>query len=221
MLRKVLLVCGIVAAAIYVGSDIVAALRWEGYDYAAQSVSELRAVGAPTRAFLLPILAGYAILELAFGIGVWLSAGHRRSLRVTGALLVALGVLDSFGSLFSLDLGQEADALVNTIHLVVTLVTVVGLVLVIIFGSGADGRWFRVYSFVTLLLVLGGGTLTFLQVPRIQAGLPTPSMGVTERINIYGYMVWLAVLAIVLLRQGTPAGDGRAHRPDAPPVTRA
>jgi hypothetical protein len=56
MLRKILLVCGILAALLYVGSDILAAMRWEGYSYTAQTVSELRAVGAPTRAFLVPIL---------------------------------------------------------------------------------------------------------------------------------------------------------------------
>ena len=56
MVRKVLLICGILASLIYVGSDILAAMRWEGYSYTAQSVSELRAIGAPTRSFLVPIL---------------------------------------------------------------------------------------------------------------------------------------------------------------------
>jgi len=32
------------------------------------------------------------------------------------------------------------------------------------------------------------------------ANLPTPWLGVTERISIFGYMLWIAVLAIVLLR---------------------
>ena len=30
-----LLICGILASLLYVGTDIVAALRWEGYDYTA------------------------------------------------------------------------------------------------------------------------------------------------------------------------------------------
>lgn len=56
--NRLLLVCGIFAALIYIGSDIIAAMSWQGYSYTAQSVSELRAVDAPTSAFLLPILLG-------------------------------------------------------------------------------------------------------------------------------------------------------------------
>lgn len=61
MSRKGLLVCGVLAALLYVGSDIVAAWRWEGYSYTAQSVSELRAIGAPTRPFLVPVLSLYNV----------------------------------------------------------------------------------------------------------------------------------------------------------------
>jgi hypothetical protein len=33
MVRKVLLVCGILSSLLYVGSNIVAAMRYEGYSY--------------------------------------------------------------------------------------------------------------------------------------------------------------------------------------------
>jgi hypothetical protein len=43
----------------------------------------------------------------------------------------------------------------------------------------------------------------------IVAAMPTPWLGVRERINIYGYMLWVAVLAIVLLREKKSAAiDG-------------
>jgi hypothetical protein len=32
------------------------------------------------------------------------------------------------------------------------------------------------------------------------AGQPTPWLGLTERLNIYSFMLWAVVLAIVLLR---------------------
>jgi hypothetical protein len=44
------------------------------------------------------------------------------------------------------------------------------------------------------------GVLTGLDQPRLAANLPTPWMGVWERISIFGYMLWVAVLAIALLR---------------------
>jgi hypothetical protein len=43
------------------------------------------------------------------------------------------------------------------------------------------------------------GAWAFLDAPRIAANLPTPWVGVRERINIYGYMLWMLVLAIILL----------------------
>ena len=48
-----LLVCGIASAALYPLADILAGLRYPGYSFADQAVSELFAIGAPTSAFLV------------------------------------------------------------------------------------------------------------------------------------------------------------------------
>lgn len=200
MIRKIMLACGILAPLLYVGSDILAAISWEGYSYTAQTVSELRAIGAPTRSFLLPILFLYSLLELIFGIGVWETSAQKRALRITGGLLVGLGLLDLMGPFFHLNLNEAAGSFTNIMHVVITLVTVLCILLIIGFGAAADGKWFRVYSIVTLLVVIATGVWSFLELPQIAAGLPTPWLGVRERINIYGYMLWMMVLAIVLLR---------------------
>ena len=50
------------------------------------------------------------------------------------------------------------------------------------------------------MALVAGGALAWLDAVRVAAKLPTPWLGVTERINIYGYMLWMAVLAITLLR---------------------
>jgi hypothetical protein len=44
------------------------------------------------------------------------------------------------------------------------------------------------------------GVLASLQAGKMQANEPTPWMGIEERINIYATMLWVAVLAIGLLR---------------------
>src|SRR5687768_9267261 len=55
MLRKALLLGGVVSSLLYVvGIDAIAALRYPDYhDYADQMVSELIAVGAPTRSLMV------------------------------------------------------------------------------------------------------------------------------------------------------------------------
>jgi hypothetical protein len=213
MVRKVLLICGILAALLYVGSDLLAAMRWQGYSYIDQSVSELRAIGAPTRSFLMPILILYGVLEFPFAVGVWLSAGPKRSLRIAAGLLFALGLLDLSAYFFPMqvreNLSQTGATLTDALHLVGTAVTVLLLLLIIGFGANADGKPFRVYSYATIVVLIVAGAWAALAAPQVQANLPTPWVGVKERINIYGYMLWLAVLASVLWRNHAPATAGK------------
>jgi hypothetical protein len=44
--------------------------------------------------------------------------------------------------------------------------------------------------------------LTFRDAPRVQADLSTPWIGLWERINISVFLLWIAVLAMALLRGG-------------------
>lgn len=45
------------------------------------------------------------------------------------------------------------------------------------------------------------GSATFLYAPRLAANLPTPGMGLLERIDLGAYLLWVAVLAVALLRR--------------------
>jgi hypothetical protein len=78
------------------------------------------------------------------------------------------------------------------------------------FGATAFGKRFRLYSIATMVILVVFGVLTGVDAPRVQANLPTPWLGVWERISIAVDMLWVAVLAITLLRvQGTTAVVGR------------
>lgn len=207
--RKLLLICGILAALLFVGSDILAALRWAGYSYTAQSVSELRGIGAPTRAFLVPILFIYTLLEIAFGFGVWGAAGPKRGLRIAGGLLIGLGVLELSAPFFPMNSGEPVSSLTNTLHILGTVVTVLLMLLILGFGATANGKWFRIYSYATILVLMVAGAWAGLDGPQLAANLPTPWLGVKERISIYSYMLWLLVLASVLWRAQTTADAGK------------
>jgi hypothetical protein len=89
---KALLACGILYPLLYaVVNDVVAATLYEGYNRTSQAISELSATTAPTRGLLTAMLPIFTALMIAFGVGVWKSAGGNRALRVTGALLSAHG----------------------------------------------------------------------------------------------------------------------------------
>lgn len=202
--KRVLLACGILSSLLYVGVDIFAAMLWEGYSYTSQGFSELLAIEAPTRPLMvLTVGIGYNLFVMAFAVGVWASAGRKRALRVTAGSLAAYAVAGIVGSLvFPMHSRgtQAAMTLTDTMHIVATMGCVLSMLLFIGFGAAAFGKRFRLYSIGTILLLVLGGALAGLDGARLAAGLPTPWMGLTERLNIYASMLWVLVLAVTLLR---------------------
>lgn len=98
--QQVVLGCGIVAPALWGAMDVVSSLRYPGYNYIHQTISELSTEGAPTRIFMTVLrLIPYVVLMIAFGLGVWRVTGGRRAGRVTGALLVVAAVWGGVGGL--------------------------------------------------------------------------------------------------------------------------
>jgi hypothetical protein len=68
------------------------------------------------------------------------------------------------------------------------------------FGASLLGKRLRYYSYATMAILVVFGVLASLQAGQMQANEPTPLMGIEERVNIYATMLWVAVLAIGLLR---------------------
>jgi hypothetical protein len=201
--RKVLLVCGIVSSLLYVAMNVFVPMRWESYSSAAQTVSELSAIGAPTRTLWVLPAAFYTLLVTAFGCGVWKSAGRSRALRIVGGLIVAYGALGIIWPFAPMHLREVLAAGGSTrsytLHLVLGGVTVVLMLLAIAFGASAFGRRFRLYSIASLVILVAFGALTFLDAPRVAANQHTPWIGVWERIDIGVFLLWVVVLAIALL----------------------
>ena len=202
MRRKILLGCGILSSLVYVAANVLGARRWVNYSSASQTVSELSAIGAPSRPVVIPLLTTHGALVIPFGVGVWQSAGRRRALRVTGAMLVGLGASDLSAPFFPMHrregLARGEGSRTDTMHIVLTGVNSLLILLAIGFGSTAFGKRFRLYSVATILVLVVTGGLTATQASRLEANLPTPWAGLMERISIGGYLLWQVVLAIGL-----------------------
>jgi hypothetical protein len=206
MLRKILLGCGIASSVLYIVADILVSWWDPNYSYRDQSFSELLAPGSPTRPLVLVVLAiPYGVLVTAFGVGVWASASRRRAGRITGALLVGYALTGALTGVFlsaptreTLEAGKETWR--NTMHLPGTAVSVLCILLAIGFGSTLLGGRFRYFSYVTILAILVFGVWAGTQIGQMGENQPTPWLGIVERGNVYAIMLWLAVLAIGLLR---------------------
>ena len=73
--QQILLFCGILAPLLYFGIDRLAGRLIKGYSFTVQSMSELSAAGAPTRALVVWLTLVASLLLASFGVGVWRGAG--------------------------------------------------------------------------------------------------------------------------------------------------
>src|SRR3954464_8772482 len=69
--RKMWLICGILSPLLYVAMDICASMLYKDYSSFSQTVSELSAIGAPTRPLWVGMAIAFTLLMMAFGWGVW------------------------------------------------------------------------------------------------------------------------------------------------------
>lgn len=202
-LQKVLLCFGIISIVWYVALNLLIPLKYPGYSALSQTVSELSAIEAPTRSLWVLLCIPFSLFTIAFGIGIWLAAGHVKKLQIVGAVVI----LDAVIGLFWPPMHRReivaagGGTLTDTLHLVWTFIHLVFMMLMIGFGAAALGRQFRIYSIITVLFFIVFGILTAIESPGIEAGEPTPYIGIWERINMAAYMLWVAVFAIALLRR--------------------
>ena len=201
MLTRTLLVCGILAAPLFILTDLVAAFwLYPGFDITAQQVSELSAIGAPSRDFWMLMSYPYFALNAAFAIGVW-RAGTSPSLRLT-AILLMLFAVNSFlwGFVAPMHMRGETFSATDTMHLLFAVSAVALIVAILCSGAIARGPGFRLFSAIALVSIMAAGGLVSTSIEAIAANQPTPWMGLVERISVYGPLIWMAVLAISLLR---------------------
>jgi hypothetical protein len=89
---KVLLISGILAPLLYANTDTLSGNLHTGYRFTFQAVSELFTIGTPTSHLVVPLFTVYDVLLVAFALGVWVSAGRNRVLRVMALMVVGNAV---------------------------------------------------------------------------------------------------------------------------------
>jgi len=198
-----MLLCGILSPVLYAVADTLAGFQWESYSFRDQTISELGAIGSPSRQLFSAILIPTYLLFLVFGVGVWKSAENRRKLKIAAGLLVAFGsIAISIGPFVSMQLRGIEQGLAGALHLIEGGVEMLILLIAMGFASGALDQKFRLYTIFTIVLMLIFGVWSGMDSPLVEAGAPTPWLGVKERIMWYSYQLWFIVLSLRLLQQG-------------------
>lgn len=209
-----LLTCGVLAAVMYVVADILAGVRTPGYSFVEQTISELAAVGAPTRGLGVALWEAHNALLAAFAVGLWMVA-RRPGLRVTAALLLAVAAIGAVSTvMFPMNPRGAARGVSDIGHVTSITANAFLIMTAMGFAAAALGRRFGLYALATIAVMLALGTWSMSEAGHVAAGLPTPWTGIRERVSVYAYLLWLAVLASTLLRRQRAVSVGRL-RPSA------
>ena len=213
-LRRIMLLCGILSPILYAVADILAGLQWESYSFRDQTISELGAIGAPSRQLFSALLIPTYLLFIAFAVGVWQSAEGKQKLKIAAGLLIAFGTIAIIvGPFVSMQLRGTEQGLAGALHLIEGGIEMLILLIAMGFASGALDRNFRLYTIFTIVVMLIFGIWSGMDSPLVEAGLPTPWLGVKERIMWYAYQLWFIVLSLKLLQQSTiQSGEHAAGR---------
>ncbi len=210
MKSKILMLAGILAPVVYVGTVILGGILRPSYSHISQPVSDLVASGAPNKSLLDPLFASYNLLTIVFGIGLWQRVraerdSGRRTVGTIGAVMLLLeGLFGIITLFFPEDAGSIAEATsIGKLHVVFaglsSLTTMLTMLLM--------GFWFRAvarlrrcgaYSLISLLVVFISGGMA-------AASVATHSSigGLLERITIGGFMQWTFVIALRLRREAS------------------
>jgi len=198
-MQRGLLICGILSSLWYIAINVFVPSRYEGYSNTTLTVSELSAIGAPTRILWVLIVLLYPLLLASFGWGILRYANKNRPLRILGCLIIAYCLFNLYWP--PMHMRGTEPTLTDTMHIVYASVTVLLMMVMMGFGAAAFGKRFRNFTIISIAILTLFGILTGIESPNIPVNGPTPMIGIWERINIGVFMIWIIALAMVILQR--------------------
>ncbi|PWU04381.1 MAG: hypothetical protein C5B52_01585 [Bacteroidetes bacterium] len=196
-----LLYCGVLSSLWYVFVSVYVPFYYVGYTPASQTVSELSSYGAPTRILWVLLATFYPLLFGAFGWGVFYTAENNKRLRIAAGFIIAYSVFNFYWP--PMDKREVISAvgrsLNDSLHIGWTIVTMLLAIAIMTFSAGGSGKKFRIYTSISIMLMIVFGILTAKDTPALEANLPTPMMGIWERASEAVYFLWVMALAVKLL----------------------
>ncbi len=198
LFQKILLSCGIFAPLIYLGTDLLSGRLLKGYNFAAQSISELSAIGSPTRSLVVAFTIVADILMIAFGVGVWRIAGQALLPRIVSGLVIGNVVTGLVATLFFPARFGETPVFASP-GVIIMFLSVVCFVLAMFFGSMAFDGWLRMLSLAIPVTYILLAILRFATAKSSSAGETVSLVGAQERTMSYSFLLWVIALSIYLL----------------------
>ena len=207
VVHRLLIISGIIASLYYAVMNVIVPMYYPGYDIASYTVSELSAIDTPTRTLWVSLVFFYTVLVIFFGAGMWIDSANNKNLRIAAILMIVYGVSGFFWPPMHQRkvIAAGGGSFTDTMHIIFAVFTIVLMMLMMFFAARAFSRRFKYFTVFTFILFIIFGIFTGIEGPKLDKDLPTPLLGVWERINIGLFLLWSIVLATQLLKnQRTP-----------------
>jgi hypothetical protein len=185
---KAVLIAAVVATLCSIGIDLLGLALWKGYDYVHQSITQLSALGAPTRPWAVALTIGRDLALLIVGLTLWLVSDRNVALRITASLVITTAAAGFAAEFFPTQVGQSPPF--SSPSVILGAIAVVASVLVIAFGAAAFSGWFRAVSIGVLAAFALLTILGFMQT--------SPRIGLQERVMSYAILAWVILLGVAL-----------------------
>ena len=192
---------GVVSLLSYTAAVIFSPLKYNGYNWMAQAVSDLSAVSAPSRELWNQLSALYVPCGIVSVMAVCVYAGGKlnKALRTGIFLFAAMQWISAVGyAMFPLTQAGTPSGFQNVMHLLVTaavvLLSIASLGMIAVGGlRNRCCRSLSLWALAALALMLVGG---------IGSGLvPGEYFGIPERFSVFSAVGFNAVLGIYLYRE--------------------
>ena len=198
-MKKLLMLCGVSAAVIYIGTVLLGGLLRPGYSHISMAISELVADGAPNRALLSSLFLVYNALLSVFGTGLLLKVNSRSRGWVSGMIgSLALLLVGLAGILMEVAFPQEPGGTATTfagiMHFVMAGVAALGTMVAILmlafwFKNISALKGYVVYSLISVAVIFLSGGLGAAAMAN-----HSPLFGLIERITIFTFTLWMFVI---------------------------
>lgn len=209
LLQKILLSCGIIAALLYLGTDVLTGKRLKDYSFSVHSMSEMGAAGSPTRPLFVMLTLVASVFMIAFVVGIWQVTGPVLLPRIVAGLIAGHVVMGLVATLFFPNrFGVRPEF--GTPGVLLMFISVLCFVLAMIFGAIAFNGWLRVLSIAIPTAYILLAILRFATAASSTAGA-TGLIGTQERTMAYSFLVWVMALAVHLLILSSTAADSLNH----------
>ncbi|OUM63877.1 hypothetical protein PIROE2DRAFT_67363 [Piromyces sp. E2] len=193
---------GVIAFISYTAAVIFSPLKYPGYDWKAQAVSDLSAEAAPSRSLWTKLASLYNACSIVCGtcVSIFISENNKQFSRLfkIGIYIftVMLWISKVGYEMFPLpEGGKDIKSFQEIMHIVVTalvvLLSIVSLVLFIIAGfRKVEERYIGILALIALIMMFVGAAG--------QGIVPKDYFGVVERFSVFAAVGFTAVLGIYL-----------------------